>query len=333
MNQSTSGTAGGWRLAAGVQSTRRTRVWRPDEQALSGDPPLRRYVSPSESPAAGRQPPGGASPASPARAGAALLARLRRLVHQRTGIHLTPEKDVLVTSRLMKRLRALGLSSFKEYLSLIERDRAGGEIASMIDALTTNKTSFFRESRHFDCLRALVLPSLRQRKRIRIWSAGCSTGEEPLSLAMVLREGIPDVDRRDLRILATDISRQVLERARQGIYDVAQLQAVPALLRERYFTCMPSRLYRAQDSVLRLVSWARLNLVDDWPMQGPFDVIFCRNVMIYFDRPTQERLVERFARMLRPGGYLFVGLSESSSAASGGLDYVEPAVYLRQARP
>ncbi len=261
----------------------------------------------------------------------AQFEKISRVVYRLCGINLRHGKEELVKARLTKRLRALKLGSFEEYMKYLERDRSGQELAIMIDTLTTNKTSFFRESQHFEYLRQRVLPGLTS-DRIRFWSAGCSSGEEPFSLAIVLREALPEVDQRDVRILATDISEDMLETARAAVYEEEKLGDVPAQLLQKYFTRVshkPVRKYRVKDEVRGLVRLAKLNLIESWPIRGPFDAIFCRNVMIYFDQPTRERLVQRFWELLRPGGHLFVGHSESLRASQHQFAYVQPAVYVR----
>ena len=171
-------------------------------------------------------------------------------------------------------------------------------------------------------------------RRLHVWSAGCSSGEEPYSIAIHLREAIPDLQAWDVKVLATDLSTAVLARAREGIYDKQRLQDVPGMLRSKHFTCIearPERRYQVKESLRKLVHFARLNLMDPWPMRGPFEVIFCRNVMIYFDKPTQGQLVERFSELLAPGGTLFIGHSESLTGVRHQLRYVEPTVYEKPA--
>ena len=259
----------------------------------------------------------------------AQFERIRRLVHDACGIHLHAGKETLVQARLARRLRALGMSGFDAYLDHVQAP-GSGELAAMLDVLTTNKTSFFREAAHFDYL-AQVLPAIQDasRRPLRLWSAGCSTGEEPYTMAMVLRETLGAQRVRDARILATDLSSEVLVRARAATYAEAVMADVPAPLRERYFERVDGVGSRVTADLGGMVRLARLNLQGAWPMRGPFDVIFCRNVMIYFDKATQERLVGRFAAMLRPGGLLFVGHSESLSGIRHELRYVAPAVYER----
>lgn len=257
--------------------------------------------------------------------------RIRRLLHELCGINLVPGKEGLVKTRLTKRLRALGLHSFEEYLKQIEQNP--DEIVTMVDFLTTNKTNFFREIHHFNYLREVFLPAYRQNPgRMRFWSAGCSSGEEPYSLAILLREEFPDFGKWDVRILATDISTRMLQRAREANYDEETVQDVPGLWRQKYFICTSPkepRSYRVRDDIRNMVRLARLNLMEAWPMKGPFDVILCRNVMIYFDKPTQERLVKRFWDLLAPGGLLLVGHSESLTTFPHDFHYAQPAVYVK----
>jgi chemotaxis protein methyltransferase CheR len=262
---------------------------------------------------------------------AAQFRRICRILYQQCGISLREGKEALVRSRLSRRLRRLGLQNFDQYIEMVESDGSGSELQTLVDSLTTNKTSFFREPQHFAFLQAQLLPQLcRERRPVRFWSAGCSTGEEPYSLAILLLEKIPSIEKADWRILATDISDRVLSEARMGEYAPERLEDVPpAYLRSYFRSAAPaeSSRFAVTDSVRALIRFARLNLMKDWPMQGPFDAIFCRNVMIYFDLSTRKELVGRFVRKLRPGGYLFVGHSESLTQASKELIYVQPAIY------
>ncbi|HEX6965191.1 MAG TPA: protein-glutamate O-methyltransferase [Gemmatimonadaceae bacterium] len=261
--------------------------------------------------------------------------RIREMVSPICGIELPPGKEELVRSRLAGRLRALGLDSFEAYIAYVEYDATGRELAEMVDAITTNKTSFFREPLHFDHLREQTLPMLRARGGpVRLWSAGCSSGEEPYSLAMLVRDTIPEGEWCDVRILATDISRRMLDRARAAVYEDDAVRELPADVVMRHFMvedAHPPRTYRVRDAVRALVRIAHLNLMSAWPMRGPFDVIFCRNVMIYFDRATQQQLIDRFWELLAPGGELFVGHAESLTGLAHQFTYVRPAVYRRPA--
>jgi chemotaxis protein methyltransferase CheR len=259
--------------------------------------------------------------------------QISHIVYKYSGIRLTTGKEELVRSRLIKRLRALNISSFSGYLRHVKNDRARQELHTMIDALTTNKTSFFRENQHFEYMRTRILPELKKRgSGLRVWSAGCSSGEEPYTIAMLLCEEWPQNDLRNVRILATDISSRILTKARAGEYEKENLKDVPPAHLSKYFNLLqsnPVRTYGIRDDVKKMVRFAHLNLMDEWPMKGPFDVIFCRNVMIYFDSATQGRLVQRFGDLLIPGGHLLVGHSESLVANSCGLKYVQPATYMK----
>lgn len=255
---------------------------------------------------------------------------IARLVHEVAGIHLVESKRELVRARLGKRLAELDLPDFERYVEYVRGDRTGNELLVMIDLLTTNKTSFFREPAHFAFLRETVIPRTRP-GRFRVWSAACSSGEEPYSIAIELLEDLRGGG-WDPRILATDISPSILALARRGIYRGEQLEDVPGPWRRKYFRPAPEAgadRWSVTPDVRRLVRFARLNLMDPWPMKGPFDVIFCRNVMIYFDKPTQARLVARFHDLLRPGGWLFVGHSESLTNVEHPYEYVQPAIYRR----
>lgn len=263
------------------------------------------------------------------------FAEISGLVYSLCGIRLEAGKEGLVKSRLVKRLNALELGNFDEYIDFIQRDSSGTELVSMIDSISTNKTSFFRENQHFDFVAAHVLPHVTGSSRpLRIWSAGCSSGEEPFSIAILLADKLPAAVRRDIRILATDISTRMLTEARAAVYDEDVVRDVPPLLLQKHFRCVelhPPRQFQVNDDLRAMVRFARLNLLDDWPMSGPFDLIFCRNVMIYFDRPTRERLVNRFWNLLTPGGHLLVGHAESLTGLTTRFSYVQPAVYGKQA--
>ena len=259
------------------------------------------------------------------------------LVKSLCGINLHDGKKQLVKTRLTKRLRKLNLCSFAEYMDLVRSDTGGNELTNMLDALSTNLTSFFRENEHFEYLANQILPMIVNRsaqtgRRLRIWSAGCSSGEEPYTIGIVANEKLPDLRSWDAKILATDISTRVLARAAKGIYGSDRVKTVPAQARSRYFECIetrPDRIFRVADSVRSLIHFARLNLMNRWPMQGPFDVIFCRNVMIYFDKATQGRLINRFYDLLAPGGTLFIGHSESLAGVEHGFRYTQPTIYQR----
>jgi len=245
--------------------------------------------------------------------------RIREIAKSRFGLDLGESKRALVYGRLARRLRALGLPDFASYLALIE-DADAAESRCLINALTTNVTHFFREEHHFDHLGKHLLPSVLRRppsdRRVRIWSAGCSSGEEPYSLAMVSREFLDAAatPTLDLKILATDIDSDVLERARTARYDLGRSTHLTPARVAQHFELSPDQgghAYRVVERTRSLVTFNQLNLLEPWPMRGTFDAIFCRNVMIYFDRATKMALVRRFAELLRPGGLLFLGHSES----------------------
>ena len=254
--------------------------------------------------------------------------RVRQIAYERAGLAIPAGKEGLVRSRLSKRLRERRIGSFSAYLNAVAADSNGEEMVKLIDLLTTNKTDFFREPAHFDYLLAKVMPAIMAaRKPLRIWSAGCSTGEEPYTLSMLLKESLPE--RYDFRILATDISTRVVAAARKGEYTDEQLSDVSRERQVRWFAKSSPGHATAVPELRAPISFAHLNLMATWPMTGPFDVILCRNVMIYFDKPTVTRLVNRFHDLLAPGGHLFIGHSESLTAIEHRYRYVQPAVYAK----
>jgi chemotaxis protein methyltransferase CheR len=242
--------------------------------------------------------------------------RIAGLMYADAGIDLKESKAELVYSRLAKRVRGLKLNSFSEYCDLVEAPDSGGERLEMLSALTTNVTRFFRERPHFDHLEGQVLPPLialaRKGAKVRIWSAGCSTGQEPYSIALSLLSLEPQAPVLDLKVLATDIDPRVIATGREGLYPDSALEDIPANLRARYFApgAATPGSFRIADEPRKVVSFRTLNLNGDWPMQGLFHVIFCRNVVIYFDERGQRNLWSRFASKLAPGGWLYVGHSE-----------------------
>ncbi|HEX7115051.1 MAG TPA: protein-glutamate O-methyltransferase [Steroidobacter sp.] len=260
---------------------------------------------------------------------------IRHVVGANAGIVLGPNKRQLVQGRLARRLRELGLPSYEAYCDYV-RQAGPEELVGLINALTTNVTAFFREKHHFEALAAFMLPEAMQRnaasRRLRMWSAGCSTGEEAYCLAMTAAEVLPRGARWDLKILATDIDSDVVRFAQEGIYPLDRLEAVSEERLRRWFqkgTGEHAGHAMVKPEVRELVTFRTLNLMHGWPMRGPFDVIFCRNVMIYFDQATRERLVERFWQMLAPGGYLCIGHSESIHAGSPLFRLVGKTIYRR----
>ncbi len=259
--------------------------------------------------------------------------KIRHMVYDLCRIDLHSGKKVLVQTRLSKRIRALGLRTFGEYLRWIENDSSGNELGIMIDYITTNLTSFFREKAHFGYLKeVLAYLDPKSMARLRIWSAGCSSGEEAYSIAMILRELWSDIDGMDVRILATDISSHMIGLAKQGAYTLEKLSGVPSALRLKYFrkvNTAKGERYLVNPEVSRLICFRRHNLAGLWPMKGPFGVVFCRNVMIYFDREAQQHLVSRFYDILSPGGVLMVGHSEGLAGIGHSFQYVRPSVYMK----
>ena len=254
--------------------------------------------------------------------------RVRRIAYERAGLAIPNGKEGLVRSRVSKRLRERRIPTFSAYIDAVESEKSGDEMVALIDLLTTNKTDFFREPAHFDYLATQIVPSVIAAGRpLRIWSAGCSSGEEPYTLSMVLRETLPA--RHDFRILATDICTEVVAAAKRGTYTPRQMVDVSDARRKRWFTPTPDGGASARPELRAPISFAHLNLMAPWPMSGPFDVIFCRNVMIYFDKPTVTRLVARFHDLLAPGGHLCIGHSESLTAIEHRYRYVQPAVYAK----
>jgi chemotaxis protein methyltransferase CheR len=257
--------------------------------------------------------------------------KISSFLYDISGIRFSEGKMSLVKSRLLSRLIILGLGSFEEYVNLIERDSSGQELIAMVDILTTNQTSFFREPQHFEFLKKHVLPTINGTiPKVRVWCAGCSSGEEPYSLAIILQEEKPPIERHDIKILATDISVRMLKIAEKGIYSHEQVKNMEPYLLQKYFIKLRENeewKFRIKESVKSLVRIARLSLVEDWPMQGPFHFIFCRNVMIYFDHAVREKLVGRLYNLLVAGGYLFIGHSESLTGLAHRFTYVAPAVF------
>jgi chemotaxis protein methyltransferase CheR len=235
-------------------------------------------------------------------------------LYEDAGIHLPASKASLVYSRLTKRLRQLGLECFRDYCALVGSADGADERSQMIAALTTNVTRFFREPHHFDHLKArLIAPradGLRAGKRLRIWSAGCSSGQEPYSIALSILSLMPDARSFDVKILATDINPHVLQTARQAVYPAEEMNSVPPELRRAWTEPAGAGALRLDEAPRGLVTYRPLNLIGAWPMSGPFDAVFCRNVVIYFDEKTQMRLLNRMTSLIRPGGYLYLGHSE-----------------------
>lgn len=258
--------------------------------------------------------------------------RLRELVHVRTGIALSETKRALLYGRLARRLRKLELTSFAEYCALVESGESA-ELEELTNAITTNLTSFFREGYHFEQLAAEVLPQIAANRagsrRLRVWSAGCSTGEEPYSLSVVLNEALPRMRDWDIKLLATDIDSKVVATAAEGIYAAERFKGVSQERVQRWFEPVPGRpgFSGASTPLKSLITFKQLNLLDPWQMKGPFDIIFCRNVVIYFDKTTQRELFDRMADLQEPGGWLFIGHSENLQNVTTRYQLVGRTVY------
>ena len=242
---------------------------------------------------------------------------LARLVHGRTGIMVRPEKRQMLCSRLERRVRALRLSGFAAYCDHLESDLGAAEIEELVNAVTTNLTHFFREKHHFDHLAKHALPAVRRRleaersRRLRIWSAGCSTGQEPYSIAMTMLAHGSEIAKWDARILASDVDSSVVEHASAGRYPADQADGIPETYRKRFTRRLRDGTLEMAEELKRHIAFKPLNLIEPWPVKGPFQIIFCRNVVIYFDKPTQAVLFDRFAELMPIGGWLYIGHSES----------------------
>ena len=257
----------------------------------------------------------------------------KNLAARLTGIHLADNKRELVYGRVTRRLWTLRLNSFAEYIKLLESGNQE-ELEQFTNMMTTNLTSFFREMHHFEMLTEDVIPTLMKNKprgsRIRIWSAGCSTGEEPYSIAMALKEKVPGISSWDLKILATDLDSEVLAHGAAGVYDADRITGIPPVYAEKYFekgTGPNAGKVRVRPEIREMIAFRRLNLMEKWPMKGPMDVIFCRNVVIYFDKPTQTKLFAKFADILADDGRLFVGHSEALYKVTDRFELLGKTVY------
>lgn len=263
---------------------------------------------------------------------------LRALVYDYCGINLHEGKRELVRARLNKLVRAGGFGCFADYMKHVMADTSQTTFSQMIDAICTNLTSFFRESQHFDYLRKVFLPARVQAgnkagtRRLRAWSAGCSSGEEPYSIAMTLLETLESPVQWDMTLLATDVSTRILDFARQGLYPKPRVSQIPQGLLARYWQRQgggANSTYQAGPLLKERILFRHLNLMEDWPIRTPLDFIFCRNVMIYFDKVTQEKLVNRYWQCLDRGGVLFTGHSESLAGIEHPFKYVQPTIYMK----
>ncbi len=262
---------------------------------------------------------------------------IREIARARSGIVIADFKRNMVFRRISARLRALNLVNVADYCAILTGPHGEREVQPLINALTTNKTEFFREAHHFNHMAKIVLPKLRvqaktaAQRRLRVWSAGCASGEEPFSIAMTLAASISDLTHWDAKILATDIDTETLKKGTSGVYDIRDSKGIPAAMRSKYVNTM--RADRTRCSISRqlraLITFKPLNLLDPWPMTGPFDIIFCRNVVIYFSKDTQRELLNRFADLLKVGGFLYIGHSESLYKVSDRFKIAGQSIYQR----
>lgn len=238
---------------------------------------------------------------------------IQKIAYEVTGISLSDHKENMIYGRLARRLRALKLTNFDQYCALLKIPNST-EIHDFTNSITTNLTSFFRENHHFEFLKSTLIPKLMRdnvrTKRLRIWSAGCSTGEEPYSIAMVI-SSFSALQSWDIKILASDLDSNVVNTCKQGVYNEERVAGIPDEYQRFLIRDENSGQVQVKDSVRKLIRFNQLNLLHDWPMKGPFDFIFCRNVVIYFDHPTQKKLFDRYADLLRSDGHLFIGHSEN----------------------
>ncbi|KQU51826.1 hypothetical protein ASG72_09990 [Bosea sp. Leaf344] len=263
------------------------------------------------------------------------MSFIAKLVYEQAGIVIREHKEAMTRGRLARRVKALGLGSVSEYCAYLKTPQAADEIPELINAVTTNHTSFFRERHHFDHLRKDVLPKLVQersarRGRIRIWCSASSSGEEPYSIAAVSRDVLGARSDIDFRILATDIDTDILAKAETALYPVDQFERLPSDIKPLLKIEAHGRgEARISDDLRRMIAFKRLNLIERWPMTGPFDVIFCRNVFIYFDTQTKASILDRFVALLSPGGFLYLGHSESLPQPHPQLRLIGRTIYER----
>lgn len=254
------------------------------------------------------------------------------MVHKITGIKLASHKRNMVYGRISRRLRELHINSFHEYCNFVETDKSGEELVNFVNAITTNLTGFFRESHHFDHLKEHLQAKAKNTtgsRKLRIWSSASSSGQEPYSIAMTLSDAISNLKQWDAKILATDIDTNMIETCQRGVYAPESAEKIPENYRKR-FTQQEKRGegdYSMGDDIRKLISFKPLNLLHDWPMKGPFDIIFCRNVVIYFDKETQIKLFDRMADLLAPDGVIYIGHSESLFNVSKRFELIAQTTY------
>jgi len=258
--------------------------------------------------------------------------QLRQLVYEKSGISLGEHKEALVTARVGKRMRQLGMEDYGQYMDHLVADKTGQEIVQLLDVISTNVTHFFREAQHFDVLAELLRQwSDAGQQRFRIWCAAASSGEEPYTISMMMREVLGK--NADAKLLATDISTRVLEKANEGIYEDRHVEKIPAPLLKKYFVKRGGDQkgnWEVRETLKELITYGRLNLsVFPYPLKGPLDIIFCRNVMIYFDNEMRSRVLANMYKLLKPGGYLMVGHAESLTGLVSDFKAVQPSVYIK----
>jgi len=259
---------------------------------------------------------------------------LGQIVHNRTGIVVSDAKKNMIYGRIVKRLRALNMDNFSDYILYIKSDAGDNEAIDFINAITTNLTKFFRENHHFEHLRdKVILPMVVNQnpsKRVRLWSAGCSSGMEAYSMAITISEAVPNLVAWDFKILATDIDTNMLSKGENGIYRNKDLENIPSNLIKKYFKKYDDDNMIISEKLRNMVHFKRFNLLDStWPMKGPFDVIFCRNVVIYFDSTTQSELFRNYHKKLKPGGWFYIGHSETLLDAADMYDSQGKTVFMR----
>ena len=262
--------------------------------------------------------------------------KVRQFVLNETGITLSEGKKNMVYGRLSRRLRQLGLNSFTKYIDLASEEKSE-ERGNFINAITTNLTSFFREEHHFEYLKNVVIPHLLIKnagaRKIRAWSAGCSTGEEPYSISIALHEAIPDIDSWDVKILATDLDTNVLAHAKAGVYDAERINGISPARSKKWFQKGKGAhegSVRVSPQLQSLITFKQLNLMKEWPMKGPFDFMFCRNVIIYFEKDTQRTLFARYSKLLVSDAHLFLGHSESLYKVSDEFELIGNTIYQKK---
>mgnify|MGYP001556382419 CR=1 FL=1 len=256
---------------------------------------------------------------------------IRTAVHKRVGISLNESKREMVYARVARRIRALNLKDFRSYRKILENTNSN-ELVEFVNAITTNVTAFFRENHHFEALANEFFPEIIKRnyssKKIRIWSAGCSSGEEPYSIAITVKENIPES--WDVKIIATDLDTNVLEKAKKGVYSIDAVSSIPKSRLKQWFwrgKGSNDSLVKVVPELQNIIDFKQLNLMGDWPHKGQFDIIFCRNVVIYFDKPTQRVLFDRYADILKDHGILFLGHSESLHGVSDRFQFIRQTMH------